>query len=389
MAKTSNEELFDAMVRHQIYLLNYSGFVRNKVTAILDETEKDLAEKIRSRLRASTSLDTPASVARLEALETAIRAIRGEAWTNASSFITDEMTKLSVAEAATYQTIITSTSPVILDTTLPSARLLKAIVNSRPFHGRVLKDWVKTMADDDLLRIGAAIRTGMVSGEGMDVIVRRVIGTGTLKGSDGVTEITRRQVAAITRTAVQHIANSSRSEFLRENSDVVLKEQYVATLDGRTTPICRALDGKQFPVGTGAMPPVHFSCRSTRIAALDGALAGDRPSKPVTEKVLVSEYAKKNNLGDIKNRDDLPKGSKGAYDKWARSRIKQLVGTVPAKTTYQEWLKRQPVAFQDEVLGKAKGKLFREKGFTLDQFVTRSGQELSLDDIAAKYKVVV
>ena len=97
-----------------------------------------------------------------------------------------------------------------------------------------------------------------MQGEGSSTIARRVVGTRSLRGRDGVTQITRRQTEAITRTATIHFSNSARQEFLLENSDVFQKEVYVATLDGRTTLICMSLDGKRFNVGEGSMPPVHF-----------------------------------------------------------------------------------------------------------------------------------
>jgi len=65
-----------------------------------------------------------------------------------------------------------------------------------------------------------------------------------------------------------------------------------------------------------------------------------------------------------------------------RAWAKENIGTVPAKTTYQEWLKKQPVGFQDEVLGKTKGQLFRKGDVTLDRFVDKRGAELTLQQLA-------
>jgi Na+-transporting NADH:ubiquinone oxidoreductase subunit NqrA len=48
---------------------------------------------------------------------------------------------------------------------------------------------------------------------------------------------------------------------------------------------------------------------------------------------------------------------------------------------YDRWLRRQPVAFQNDVLGVAKGKLFRQGGLTLDRFISRAGDELTLEQL--------
>jgi hypothetical protein len=55
-------------------------------------------------------------------------------------------------------------------------------------------------------------------------------------------------------------------------------------------------------------------------------------------------------------------------------------GQVPAKMTYNEWLKGKPAAFQNEVLGPSRAKLFRA-GMPVDRFVNRAGDKLTLDDL--------
>jgi len=385
VAKTANEEFLDALVRHQIYILRYSGYVRNRMTTILNASEDELARRIRDKLRTMQGLSKPVEWQRLEALQGTLAAIRKESWDEATKFLTEQMVQLSYQEPIQLDAIFKTVLPVTVETVMPSARFLRQIALSRPFEGRLLKEWADTMAADDIRRIHSSIQAGMVAGEDMATIARRVVGTGTLRGADGVTEITRRQIQTITRTAVQHIANGARDAWFADNADILTAEQFVATLDSRTTPICRSLDGKTFPVGKGPRPPLHFNCRSLRIAAIDGTLAGDRPAKPTTEKILVKEYADKNGLGNISSRDALPRGTKGDYDKWARGRVRQLVGPIPASTSYQTWLKGQSVAFQDEVMGVTKAKLFRDGGLELDKFVHRNGDELTLRELAQKH----
>jgi hypothetical protein len=61
---------------------------------------------------------------------------------------------------------------------------------------------------------------------------------------------------------------------------------------------------------------------------------------------------------------------------WAQ----RVVGRVPAKTTYDEWLRLQPATFQDDVLGPERAKLFRD-GMTLDRFVDFNGRRFTLDEL--------
>jgi SPP1 gp7 family putative phage head morphogenesis protein len=384
--KTANEELHDAMLRHQTYLLRYGGSVRNRINAILSRTEEDLSDKIRSRLANNAGLTTSVELRRLQSLMEQIRKIREPAWSDATADLKDQMTKLSLAEAVSISSTVVLTMPVEIETAMPSARLLRSIALARPFQGQILADWAASMEADDLRRIHNAIQLGMTAGEDMATIARRVVGTQSLGFEDGVTQMTRNQVDAVVRTAVQHVANHSRTAWFLENSDVISQEYFVATLDSRTTPICRANDGKTYPLGKGPVPPLHFRCRSLRIAAIDGTLAGDRPAKPFVERELLGEYAEKNGLSGIKNRDDLPRGTKGDYDNWKRGRIRQMIGPIPASTTYNEWLKGQSKTFQDDTLGVTKAKLFREGGLQLDKFVNRNGDELTLAQLAKTEK---
>jgi SPP1 gp7 family putative phage head morphogenesis protein len=384
--KTANEELMDALIRHQIYLLRYSAHVRDEITKLLNLSEEAIGEKIRGYRPPVAGMSSPVEFERMRALQAAISKIRLNAWGEVQEFFGEEMTALMYQEPIVLRGILGTALPVSVSTVMPSARLLKALVMDKPFEGRVMSKWVSTLAEGDVMRMHQAIQLGMVAGEPMDKISRRIVGTGSLKGSDGVTELTRNQVTAVTRTAVQHVANNARNTFFLENKDLVDQEQFVATLDSRTTPVCKAQDGKRYPLGKGPIPPLHYSCRSLRVAYFDVEFIGSRPANPTTEKILVGQYAKENNLGGITSRDNLPRGTKGAYDQWARGQIRKRVGPVPAASTYQSWLTKQSSAFQEDVLGVARSKLFRSGGLTLDKFVDINGKSIPLRDLVKKHK---
>lgn len=72
----------------------------------------------------------------------------------------------------------------------------------------------------------------------------------------------------LVRTEVNHITNESAFDAYK-NSGVVEEFQYLATLDGRTSDICRDMDGKVFKITEKQpgvnVPPLHPNCRSTTI----------------------------------------------------------------------------------------------------------------------------
>lgn len=377
---TVNESFFDALVRHQIGLLRVSGSIRNKIYALLDATEADIAEKLRSS--APLSLGSK----RLTTLLDSIKAVRLKAWEQVTTEWLTSLREIAAAEPKFVDGFLKTVSPATLDTILPPVSVLTSIVKSRPFEGRTLKEWASSLRRTDLQRIEDHIKIGVVQGETGQQIARRVVGTYNLKGADGVTEITRRDAASITRTAVNSISNAARSEYFQSNAALFQKELFVATLDGRTTPICRSLDGKQFDVGDGPTPPLHFNCRSLRVAAVAPSAIGQRPARPFTERQLIREYASKNGLGKITSRSGLPRGQKGRYDAFASQRMRELTGRVPSKVTYQAWLTRQPASFQDDVLGPSRATLFRRGGLTLDKFVDQKGREIPLSALAAQHR---
>lgn len=384
--KTANQEFFDALIRHQIGLLRMSGSIRNDILALLNKTELEIADKIRARLANHRGLTTPRAVQRLERLLRSIRATRLTAWNQVTAKWVEEMHALAKAEPVLVDGMLKTTVPVTLETTMPAANLLRAIVTTRPFEGRTLRQWAQSIRRADIARIEGSIKIGMIQGESSSAIARRVVGTTRLAGRNGVTEITRRQATAITRTAVNAISNAAKREFYRANADLFTKEMYVATLDSRTTFICMSLDGKKFPVGEGSIPPMHIQCRSLRVAVIGEEAIGQRPARAVTRRGTLREFSRREGLSGIASRGDLPRGFKGRFDTFETARLRELTGRIPAKVSYGEWLGTQSRAFQDDVLGPTRGRLFRGGQLNLDKFVNRAGDEIPLSSLARLHR---
>jgi len=379
---TTNELFLTALLVHQIGLMRLSGSIRNEVIRIIDDTEPALEEAIQRVLSKSRGLSSPADVRRLRNLMAEVRTIRLDAMAASSQVWSRRLTELALAEPRHVDGALKTVSLTQLTTTLPTSANLRSIVRVGSLEGRTLGQWASQLVGADLRRIEAQIRIGLVQGEDVAAITRRVVGTSAMQSRDGVLGTTRREVGSITRTVVNAVANAAKRLFYVGNSDLFSSELYVATLDSRTTPICRALDGKTFPVGEGPIPPLHHQCRSLRVAVLDGGAIGSRPAKSSTEAMLLREFTATNKLPSAKTRDALPRGTKGQFDLFKRQRVRELTGTVPARVDYQTWLTSQSAEFQDDVLGKARGRLFRTGKLRLDRFVNRSGDEIPLSRLA-------
>jgi hypothetical protein len=378
-----NEQFFFALIRHQIGLMRLSGGIRNEILKILDKGDKEIGVKLRELLNNYEPGLNPQNVRRIDRLISAIEKTRAVTMKEVADTWAREMLALARKEPEFMAGIIKTVSPVVIDPVLPALTQAVAIAKDYPFEGKTLREWANNFAQADINRISDQIKIGLVQGETRRQITQRVLGSGALNGVDGAVEMTRRQAVAITRTATNAIGNRSRRNFYQENASLFEKEVYVATLDARTTTVCASNDGKEFPIGQGPLPPLHFNCRSLRVAVLsEDGLIGDRPMRQFTEKQLLREYSTKNGLGTVTKRANLPRGTKTKFDKFARQRMRELTGTVPAKTTYQEFLSKQSREFVEDTLGKTKSKLFIDGKLKLDKFVNRAGDELNLATLA-------
>lgn len=355
---TSNEILLDQLVSHQIELIRFGKGLSNRIKRLLNQVEPELRRTLRARLERIAALGYdpgPATTRRLQRLEAQIKAIQAPTWEEINALVRSELVGLAQAENVFMAGVVSQSLPVLWEPALPTGRQLRAIVFARPIQNRLLKDWLSDFQANDRRRMMDSIRQGLVFGETPTQIGRRIWGTQNLQGTDGDREISRRGAQVLAQTATASIALGVHQELYKRNRRVIRREKFVATLDSRTTPICRALDGGVYPVGEGPIPPVHINCRSVRVPVIDGRQLGNRPATTATRKQLA--------------------GLRGPA---RRRAVEKLTGRVPAETTFQTWLTRQSAGFQDELLGPARGALFRRGDLTLQNFVDNSGNQYTL-----------
>ena len=127
---------------------------------------------------------------------------------------------------------------------------------------------------------GQAVRNGILTGESMQSIVRRLKGR-LQKGETAsvaqqiqkgglLTARPNNQVRAIVRSTITQVTDKAREIVARDNPDITTQYIYRAVLDSKTTPICRSLDGQVYDWGDGPQPPLHFGCRSIRAPLIKG-----------------------------------------------------------------------------------------------------------------------
>ncbi len=239
-------------------------------------------------------------------------------------------------------------------------------------NGQVVQKAFRGIAVEQAERFGQVVRQGLLTGETTQDIARRLTGRLQRRGDiqlkfgqraksvkqialagGELTKAANHQVMTLTRTSINQVANAASQQVYEANQDITKKYRYVATLDTRTSAICRALDGREFRYGKGPKPPQHFNCRSTTVAVIDYKGLGFDPP---------------------------PKGERAAAG-----------GMVPADQSYGQWLAKQSKAKKAKALGKSKVAYFDKLSSkygprdAIAKFVRDDGSELTLNDLRRRY----
>lgn len=379
---TANEQLLDGQIRHQIGLTRFGGRVRRQAWELLDRSETELRALIRSRLAGIRGLSSPRAVSRMNGLIRDVRNLRRAAWADVGKMLRGEMLNLTQIEPRIMTGILRTAAPTALKLNRADPARLSRLVSRHEFLGRTLNQHVAKARDADLDRIVNQIKIGLANGEGSGGVSRRVVGTLVTKGKTGTTHRSRQQLETVVRTSVTAIAAAARGELSRVNSRLLGLELYVAILDGRTTLICRDLDGNVYPIGEGRYPPQHFRCRSHRALFLNPEALGRAGLKAALQPHLLEQYGQQAGIAPVGSRADLPRGHKGRFDDWVRKRMPELIGHRPGRISMDEFMRRQAGAQQDDYLGKTRARLFRRGGLKLGKFVDRAGADIPLSELA-------
>ena len=398
-----------ALYRNAVDLNRFSNSVAKRIAV----TYNDLILEAVDRLRGIDELSAPAKAARLRIILAQLKESL-DGWAGASTaFAVEELQGLAVLQSEFVEEQLRKALPLELRDQIRSIQIspqfaqsvatvdptainvvslsddLQAAVTGAPAtfqltaaqgttitlpNGKVLEKSFRGLAESQADLFAKTVRNGLLTGESTDKLARRL--KGRLRfGQPGsarqiaqaggeVTAVANHQVMALVRTSVNQVANTSSQQTYEANQSVTSRYRYIATLDSRTSPICRALDGQEFDYGKGPVPPQHFNCRSTTVPLIDYERLGiPRPTS---------------------NRLRRPNTTLGPL----RSSAK---GTVPDGQTYGEWLALQPSKTQKDVLGPEKvpyfNRLVKKYGPTdaIRKFVREDGSELTLEQLRRRY----
>lgn len=206
--------------------------------------------------------------------------------------------------------------------------------------GVTLDELTKSFSKNESERLIRAIRLAHAESLDNSKLIQMIRGSKVNHYKDGILSTTSRNAQTIARTGTAIMASEAKQEFINQNRDIIKGIRVNATLDRRTSPICRHLDHQFMPIERAKYPPYHFNCRSSFEIVFDGYQS---------PKHRASEFG------------------------------------VTENVSYYEWLKSQTPDYQDEVLGKARAKLFRDGGMSAEKFkqlqLDKNFTSLTLDEM--------
>ena len=389
----------ESLYRNAIDLNRYSNSVARRVINAYNDIIIDAV----NQLRTIDELSAPVKAARLRAILAQLKDSLGT-WAGdateitatelqgiaqlQSEFVTDQLRRaLPVGARDAVRTVeispqfaqsVVTTDPTQINVVALSDDLFAAVQGApQTFsltaaqgtmitlpNGEVVTKAFRGIAVDQAERFSQVVRQGLLTGEPTPAMAKRLVGNlefgeraKTVKqlvaAGGQATAVADNQITALVRTSINQVANAASQQVYEANQDITKKYRYVATLDTRTSSICRALDGREFEYGKGPTPPQHFNCRSTTVPVINYKDLGFDPPPP--------------------------------------SKRAAAGGMVPADQTYGQWLAKQDLATKAKALGASKvpyfNRLADKYGPTdaIAKLVRDDGSELTLDQLRARY----
>lgn len=352
--KTANEKLLDELIGHEVDLTHLSNAQVVEVIKILNSQDAELRAALMEEIDGLGSDLSESSVAL--ALAGAL-GINRAVFVRVRQAISNSADDLIRYELSFTQSALLAVLPAMVLEAFPVQSVefsqAQAAARALPFQGRLISEWAGGVEAARAASILNAVRAGVVDGKSTAEIVRTIMGTKSERYADGALQKSRRELESVVRSAVSSAAEVASDKVFEANSILISHVEWISILDSRTTIMCRIRDRLPYTLGTyepiGHKIPwlagpgrLHFCCRSS--------------SWPV-----------------LKSAKDL-----GITDP---EHMAVMDGQSPQQATFGEWLKRQPAARQDQILGPERGKLMRQDKLKLQDFYNDKGKFLTLDEL--------
>jgi SPP1 gp7 family putative phage head morphogenesis protein len=378
-----SDELHDGILTHVVSLLRVAAGERAKVLSLLEALEAKLIADLAQQVG-----KTPNAIARLQALLKQTQGTIAGAYAEIAANNGKALSKIAQMEAAKTVNVTNAALKVSVATVAQTPEQLAAIAGKSLIQGKFPKEWWAAQGQQLQDKFATAMREGMLKGEGVEELARRVRGTKAKGYADGMMVATKAQAEALVRTSVMTTANEARIATILGNPNINKAIQWVATLDGRTTLICKALDGLRWsvpelkPIGHDKEfpgPTAHWNCRSTQIpvtfswAELAGA------------KNKLKAAGTEGDYGTVLKASLEKNGMTPEAAAAAVGEQKAKMATEPSgasgTVTFEAWLKGKTDEDVNALLGPGRAQLWRTGQVSIAEMTDQTNRPLSLAEL--------
>jgi SPP1 gp7 family putative phage head morphogenesis protein len=349
MAFTANEKLADSLIEHSVDVLRVEGNIKSQVLKrlralrtdivahLIDEDPTVYTKKLQKAIDAKITATYDDITQLMSAQTHGLADVEGKF---AVKRLNDAMGAKVAKIGLTPGEISDIVDEVLIDGALPA-------------------EWWAREAVSMSNSIADLLRKGFQQQQELADIIKQLAGTKAATWKDGAFNRYLNNAVSLAQTEIQTSANTVRLETYKQNADLLDAMQWFSTLDGRTTIICRALDGLTWDIQTGEPighdirfpgPTAHFRCRSTQL--------------PV-----------------IKPYKDLPGGVQRKIPESTRA---SMDGQVAGSVKYEDWLRGKSDDFQKEVLGAGRYNLWKADKLSFVDMIGQDGNPLTLEQLRAK-----
>lgn len=366
------QQIADHQARLQVIGSNWGEEINNT----LDATEKKFLEKLQKELKNFDFVpNQKKTLEQLKKINEKLIKIRAQAWIEAQASVTYECKKLAENEAKWAKRVSKEmTGEKKLNE--PEQLQLNLVVENTLSSGRTLQQWFLKIAADDAARIETVVQQGVSSGWTIDQIADNITGTAKNGYKDGVFNTTRREAVNMARTVCNGVANSAKLAFYQANDDVIIGVEILATLDGRTCPVCASLDRKRYKMDeTPPSLPLHNMCRCVLLPVTPASDFADE-QRPMAKADFMAEakraYEEKNKGEKFSELDDDQKKklyyqAMREYEKrTGEPAYEQSDGSISFRDYFNEHMTEQQ---RKDWLGPERYKLWKKGGLKLDKFI--------------------
>ena len=367
-----------------IHAINLERLKQDEVVKVLDILD-DLGLSIQKQLEKidPTGVGPTYRARRLAKLLQNVKATTKAHFSKAKAANSKGLSGVASVSAKATQNIVNGSLGVSLGAALPSAATLQSLAGKVLIEGDVVSEYWKQQNAQVTGNFLRQMRMGVAGGEGLQSLIQRVRGTKENNFTDGIMNATKKKAETLVRSSVAAVNNEAIIKTYQANEDLFNGYQWMATLDSRTSDICKARSGltwdKDFqPVGHGigwSAPPAHFNCRSTVIGVLKPwADLANKPLPAVGAETLKEELTK-----SLMARGLSPALISKAINKTQQS----MDGFVAGDINFEDWLKGKTERFQKAILGDQKWELWNTGKIGFVDLVDQKSHPRSLAELQA------